>query len=468
MKNKIRRIISCLLVCLCTIGTLTLYAADSPYITEAQFASKLNNSGICKVATQSVTGGSNTLTRERAAELITQYLNYTAIAKRLSSTTGFSDVTSSKGEIQLVSQMGIISGMGNGLFSPNAYVTGASADVIIQRIGDKLNQGTNWKHACYAISSSSQKEWMQDYNAISFGWAQVVQNGNSFEVSTSSEGLKVPDEFETVVDLAKAGGAETYLMIYFEGGEAARSLLTDSANTQTLISQIITLVNGVEKNGVIRSFDGVTIDFEGLASSTLQAPYVNFLTSLKSALKVQNKKLNVAVQPTLYYKGYDYAGIGAVADHVILMAHDYGAKTLNLREQQAGMTTTPLTPIDDVYIALIEAKNAITDSNKIALQFSFASLQWQKQNGTVLNSTAYTPSYDKIIERVAKTGTVVSFDPYYQCTSAAYTENGVSNVIWYEDAKSIKAKMDLAKLLGITNFSYWRLGMIPNEIRSLQ
>lgn len=464
-----KRIIGCLLVGLFALGSIGIYAAQAQYITEAEFAQKLNKSGYKKVASQDVTGTNVPLTRERAAVLLAQYLSYNAIVKDLAQNSSYSDVQTSKGEIELVSQLGLMNGIGNGMFSPKSYITPQSAEVMLQSLGSKLTTGTSWKHACYAISSSSQMNWMSDYNAISFGWAQVVQNGNGFTVSTDSNSLKVPDGFENVVDTAKANGSETYLMIYFDGkGNKGQSLLNNSEATQGLIAQITTLVNGVQKNGATRGFDGITIDFEGLADANLKAPYVSFLNSLNYALKAQNKKLNVAVQPTLYYKGYNYAGIGAVADHVILMAHDYGARTLSLSEQKAGIVTTPLTPIDDVYAALVEAKKAISDPSKIALQFSFGSLQWQKQNNTIINPNAYTPSYDKIQSRLTQPGTTTHFDNYYQSTFATYSENGVSNTIWYEDAKSIQAKMELAKLLGITNFSYWRLGIIPETIRGLQ
>lgn len=468
MKGKVKKIISCVLISVLALSSIGIYAAQAQYITEAEFAQKLNKSGYKKVAGQSVTGTNTPLTRERAAVLLSQYLSYNAIVKDLAQSSSYRDVQTSKGEIELVSQLGLMNGTGNGMFSPKSYITVQSAEAMLQSLGSKLMTGTSWKHACYAISSSSQMNWMSDYNAISFGWAQIEQNGNGFVVSTDSNSLKVPDGFENVVDMAKANGSETYLMIYFDGqGNKGQSLLNNSGATQELIAQMTTLVNGIQKNGATRGFDGITIDFEGLADANLKAPYVSFLNNLSQALKAQNKKLNVALQPTLYYKGYNYGGIGAVADHVILMAHDYGARTLSLSEQKAGTVTTPLTPIDDVYAALVEAKKAIADPSKIVLQFSFGSLQWQKQNGMVLNANAYTPSYDKIQARLAQPGTIVHFDNYYQSTFATYDANGINNTIWYEDTKSIQAKMELAKLLGITSFSYWRLGMIPEAIRGL-
>lgn len=456
-----------LICCVLSMSLGSLQAAEGNYITTDQFAMQLNQLG--KVGSKPVVGSNEVLTREKAANMLIQYLNYPAISKKIGTKSSFTDVTTSKGDIELISRLGIMSGVGNGLFSPKSTVSESSSGAIIEKIKGKLQENAIWKHACYAISSSNQMDWLKDYNAVSFGWAEVQEANGSFNVTTLGNSFKVPNAFQTPLDLAKANNVETYLMIYFDGtGSKAQSLLNNPDQRSKVITQIVTLANGLTKDNETRSFDGVTIDFEGLVGSELKAPYVSFLNELSLALKVCNKKMNVAVQPTLYYKGYDYKEIGNLADHVILMAHDYGTKSLSLNEQQTGMTTTPLTPIDSVYLALIDAKEAIEDTHKIALQFSFASLQWQKQNGTVLNSKAYTPSYDKIEARIQMPETVTKFNEYAQSSYATYEENGITNVIWYEDEKSIQAKMDLAKLLGINSFSYWRLGNIPNEIRGLR
>ncbi|MBE6024246.1 MAG: hypothetical protein E7231_13860 [Cellulosilyticum sp.] len=463
MKTIFKSLLIGFILCL---GVGNLFAAEGTYITEEAFATLLND--IHKVEANAQVGSQNILTREKAACMIVDFLGYTALAKERSQRTSFSDVINAKGEIEVISQLGIMNGIGNGQFQPNLSVTVETATAIIEKLKQPLQKPTTWKHACYAISSSSQMEEIKNYQAVSFGWAEVLKGQEGFKVSTTEGSLKVPSGFEMPIDLAKANGVETYIMVYFEGKNGqAESLLKDATAYSKIIAQIVEMTKGISKDGVTRGFDGVTIDFESLTSASIKANYVGFLKTLQTALKAEGKKLNVAVQPTLYYKGYDYKGIGEIADHVILMAHDYGAKKLTLSEQQLGMTTTPLTPIDEVYLALLEAKKAIADRSKIALQFSFASLQWQEQNGTVLNATAYTPSYDKIQTRLKMPGTVAQFDGYNQSSYATYEENGVTNIIWYEDAKSIQAKMDLAKLLGITNFSYWRLGMIPNEISRL-
>lgn len=456
------------LIFICYISMGTIYGTNTEVLmTEKAFINELLK--VSKTGSVSLTGSEEILTREKAAALIVKYLGYEAIAKKQNNL--FKDVTSSQGEISLVSQLGLMSGSGDGLFQPNGKVTVSQGGIIIERIKNKLEAPITWEHAFYAIQSSSQKDWIKGYDAISFGWSQLEKDANNnFVISTSNAkgDFKVPTGFEVPIDLAKANGVETYLMVYFENkGTLAKSFLEDELQRASVINQLVSLSQGITKDGVTRGFDGVTIDFEQFLSSDLKAPYNTFIKELKSALQKEGKKLNVAVQPTLYFKGYDYKGIGEVVDHIILMAHDYGAVTLTEVERQAGITTTPLTPIKEVYDALYEAVTNISDKNKIALQFSFASLQWQSQNNQVVNSRAYTPSYDKIEARLSLSGTTKYFDQYLQSTYATYEENGIQNIIWYEDINSIYSKIDLAKLMGITSVSYWRLGIIPEAFNPL-
>ena len=402
------------------------------------------------------------MTREEAAVLIVESLGYSSIAQKYAQYDVFQDVTTHKGEIYLVKTLGIMSGVSGTSFKPTDYITKADSEAILQRLESKIETPFAWQHACYAISSSSQMDLIENYDAISFGWANLAYLNGSFKINTTTGDFKVPTGFETAIDEAKVHNTETYLMLYYDDKEyRASELFASSAQRKAVIDEIVGLTNNFSKDGVTRSFDGVTIDFEQFYNDNLKAPYVSFLKELKEALKTQGKKLNVAVQPTTYFKGYDYKGIGEVADHVILMAHDYGAKVLNAQEQASGIVMTPLTPIKNVYVTLQQAVNSIGDKRKIAIQMSYSSAQWQLQQGIVLNSTAYTPDYKQIDARLHTAGTIVHFDEASQNAYATYENNGIKNVIWYENQRSLDAKANLAKILGIQGISYWRLGLIP-------
>lgn len=465
--RKIRSLIQIVMMCMVMTLGLQVSAAEPTSITTAQFTKllkPLDQANRLDVKSASTAP----LTREKAAAIIVKLMGYEEVAKDYKNSTVFQDTIGYKGEIHIVTEVGIMSQTGKGLFSPSAEVTKDQAQVIVQRLQDKLGKSTVWNHAFYALSSSSQMHLIPEYDAISFGWAQVAydKNTQNFKIDTTQNDFKVPTGFDKPLDLAKANGIETYLMIFFEDKtQMAKQLFSSEAQMDILIKQIIALTNGLTKDGVTRSFDGVTIDFENFISSELAMPYTQFLKKLKGELQKDNKKLNVAVQPTMHFKGYDYRGIGEYADKVILMAHDYAPKALTPFEQEIGRIMTPITPIDEVYqsvAALIDPQNGVKDKNKVTLQISYGSTQWQLKDDKVIHTKPYTPTYDKIYERLNKVGTQALYHEGYQNPYAVYEENGVKNVIWYENNKSVKAKIDLAHLFGINGVSYWRLGLIPN------
>ena len=196
-----------------------------------------------------------------------------------------------------------------------------------------------------------------------------------------------------------------------------------------------------------------------------------FLKELKQELDKSAKKLYIAVHPKRkpgqeYYDGYDYKTIGEIADKVILMAHDYNAKKLTDSEMQSGYTITPLSPIDEVYYALkaIADKNTgVNDLSKIWLQLSFDAVQWKLKDGKVIEQYPSRPGYNAIQQRLL-TDVTMNYSYLSQNPYATYFDNSdeTNNVLWYEDSRSVQAKIKLARMFGINGISLWRLGNIPN------
>lgn len=427
------------------------------------FINRLQEMGIESKVLAEVKGN---LTREEAAVYLVRALGLTGVAKDCEGLKFFKDVTLYEGEINLVKSLGLMNGIGNEKFGPKIELSTIAAESILSRLEETVKKNLPFKHAFYAINSSSQMALVKNYDAVSFGWSEIIIDDNeNFLVSIEGSGdFKIPSGFETALDEAAVNGVETYLMVYYEEqNDQMANLLQDHIKRKALIDSLVALTKKVRKDGVERSFDGLTIDFEQLRSENLKIPYVTFLKELKEALKKEEKKLIVAVQPTTYFKGYDYKGIGEVADYVILMAHDYGAKKLSVAEQEQGIVMTPMTPIDQVYTTLKEATMAVEDQSKLVIQISFASIQWQMKNKKVIHTYAYTPTYTQIETRLNTLGTSNYYDEIAQNPYAVYESEGIKNVIWYENTRSILVKENLAKLLGIRGISYWRLGTIPES-----
>jgi len=74
-------------------------------------------------------------------------------------------------------------------------------------------------------------------------------------------------------------------------------------------------------------------------------------------------------------------------------------------------------------------------------------------------SWAKSISPQRAIELAQKYGVAIQYDPISQAPYFFYTdEQGRRHEVWFEDARSIQAKFNLAKELGIRGVFYWVLG----------
>ena len=146
------------------------------------------------------------------------------------------------------------------------------------------------------------------------------------------------------------------------------------------------------------------------------------------------------------------------------MAYDFDAKALTESEMAQGYTQTPMSPLNQVYSAVRACLNGGIPADKLLLGISMDTVQWKLQNGAVINSIPYRPSYDAVSARLA-TGCQVSYPNYSYNPYASYTDSTdqTQNILWFENEQSVAAKAELARLLGLRGLSIWRLGTIPTD-----
>ena len=129
-------------------------------------------------------------------------------------------------------------------------------------------------------------------------------------------------------------------------------------------------------------------------------------------------------------------------------------------------TRLRLTPLEDVYYALkaiTDEENGVENQEKILLQISFDSVQWNIQNGEVINQEPFRPGYEQIYQRLLTDVEIkysaVNRNPYIEYINET---DQTLNIIWYEDSRSVQDKINLAKMFGVNGISLWRLGNIPD------
>lgn len=421
------------------------------------------------------------ITREEMAVMLVRSLGYAQLASGVSDTgLPFQDVTGSGGYIAIAYQFGIINGASKTTFLPAGIATREQAAAMMIRLAEKYRSKIGWLHAFYAISSYSQADKISELDAVSFGWSrlQVSTDGVVTLNTTSSGGNEFcfPSGYQTVTGLARSSGVPANLSVYMSTAQtvpasngtisnACREILTNADRRSAAAAQIVAQLKANP------DFAGVTIDFEGMSGSDLKAGFTAFLKQLRAATDQLSKSVYVCVHPATadgaYYNAYDYRAIGSSCDRVILMAHDYEAKSLSASLMRAGYTATPLTPIGSVYYALkaiTDPNTGVEDKSKVALAVSFNTAQWALQDGSVINSTPYRPGTSSIYARLTDSGTAMHYSDLYQNPYLTFYDGSAKtqNVVWYEDERSIAAKVDLARMFGVTGVSVWRLGLIPD------
>jgi len=434
------------------------------------------------------------INRLEIAEAIVRALGYNDLSEQLKYLPSeFADVTEGAEYTNIVKEFGITNGTDGVRFLPESTAKKEEAVAMLIRMYQRLNSKVNELHAFYAIKSYEQIGMIQDLDSVSFGWSRLEydESNNSLSIAVTRNGKSdffIPEGYEEPLNSARQYKLPVQLNFYTSNETKIQNpstgekigiveyLLTNDNAQAEIISQTVQALNNSQVGSNVITFDGIVVDFENLRGEKLKKLYNEFLLKLKGELSKNNKKLYVAVHPKrgngqAYYDGYDYRTIGEIADRVILMAHDYNAVRLTESEMAAGYNDTPLTPVSEIYYALkaITDKNTgVSDLSKVWLQISFDAVQWKMIDDKVINQNAFQPSYAQLRERMIKnepdSELSIRYSEKLQNPWLTYynSSDGTDNVIWYEDTRSVDAKIKLAKLFGINGISLWRLGNIPD------
>src|SRR5690625_1813492 len=230
--------------------------------------------------------------------------------------------------------------------------------------------------------------------------------------------------------------------------ELVHIILTVQAVQNKLIDDIINIAT---ENG----FQDVHFDFEFTPTDDREA-YNSFLQNIKPRLAQAGLLLSTALAPKLsstqsglLYEAHDYAAHGEIVDFSILMTYEWG--------YSAG-PPLPVSPINEVEKVLtyalteIPAKKIIMGQNLYGYDWTLPFVQGE--------SFARALSPQQAIQLALENNVAISYDETAQAPFFEYVDtDGREHIVWFEDARSIQAKFNLIKQLGILGIAYWKLGL---------
>ncbi|WP_071393097.1 LysM peptidoglycan-binding domain-containing protein [Bacillus tuaregi] len=229
--------------------------------------------------------------------------------------------------------------------------------------------------------------------------------------------------------------------------ELGRILLNDIAIQDRFLNNIVETAN---KYG----FRDIHFDFEYLRPVDREA-YNQFLRKAKARFNEQGWLLSTALAPKTsaeqegaWYEAHDYKAHGEIVDFVVIMTYEWGYSG------GPAMAVSPIGPVRDVL------EYAITEmpASKILMGQNLYGYDWTLP--FVQGTIAKALSPQQAIALAAERNVPIQYSTESQAPFFRYRDDeGKEHEVWFEDARSIQAKFDLIKELGLRGMSYWKLGL---------
>ena len=157
----------------------------------------------------------------------------------------------------------------------------------------------------------------------------------------------------------------------------------------------------------------------------------------------------------------EQAAVMMVRVHDLLNARSTHITSLNGRQTVSVPTpepkpgeelpTTPLEPLTDLYDLLRRMKLSGADMGQAVLRLAEGGVRTVIANGTVVSRD--TLNAQEVAELLGRPGVNEYYSTRYESAYCIYQPNeGQTAAVWYQSAQSLSAKLQLARLFGVTQY----------------
>ena len=157
-------------------------------------------------------------------------------------------------------------------------------------------------------------------------------------------------------------------------------------------------------------------------------------------------------QPGSLYEGHDYALLGAAADAVLLMTYEWGYT------YGPPMAVSPIAQVEkviDYALTRIPAEKLLLGVSVYGYDFTLPYSPGESRAESLSTRQAVALAYSR--------GAVINYDGAAQAPYFDYYDNGVRHTVWYEDARSVNARLELAARKGLSGVLIWSLNREGNQ-----
>lgn len=272
-----------------------------------------------------------------------------------------------------------------------------------------------------------------------------------FSYGFTMEGELIPIEDEALIAQTLEMGVNPILVltpfsIYGSfNNELVHVVSTDPVVQENIINNLLVTVRE-------KGYTGVDVDFEFIRAED-RVPYAEFIRNLTTRMNAEGYTVSVALapkvsadQPGLLYEGVDYALLGEIANSVLLMTYEWGYT------YGPPMAVAPINKVREV----LDYAVTVIPPEKIDMGIPNYGYDWPlpfEQGVTAARSIGNVEA----IQIAAANNAVIQYDEVAQSPFFTYRRDGVDHIVWFEDVRSILAKLKLVPEYGFRGVGYWQL-----------
>ena len=218
------------------------------------------------------------------------------------------------------------------------------------------------------------------------------------------------------------------------------------------------LIDSVISNMLAKGYTSLDVDFEFLGAENALR-YAEFIALCREALHPYGFGVMTALAPKTsdeqvgaLYEGHDYALLGEAADAVLLMTYEWGYT------YGPPMAVSPIKPVRDVVdyaLTRIQSDKILLGISNYGYDFTLPYVQGISRAPSVSTRQAFSIASEK--------GAEIFFDENALAPYFDYSENGVAHRVWFEDVRSISARLGLMAEKSLRGALWWNLNRENNQ-----
>ena len=261
--------------------------------------------------------------------------------------------------------------------------------------------------------------------------------------------LVVPDDSRLLAEAELFGASPVLVLTSIdESGHFSAQRAAQLFRDQALQDQVLdNLMAVMEEKG----YRGLDSDFEYIAESDADA-YFAFLGNARDRLHARGWFLHVdlapktyAQQPGLLYAAHNYPVIGSIADSVLVMTYEWGYA------YGPPMAVAPLPQVEAVL------RYAVSEIPPRKIQMGIPNYGYDWILPYEKERRATTVGNQEAVLLASQVGAEIQFDETAQSPTFQYARDGQLHQVWFEDVRSIQAKLRLAGGMDLSGAAYWNL-----------